>query len=172
MALIHIKKRATPIELDFERARKLKQRKYGYDGISKAENTDQVDLGEWAGQYGEIISIDTSVDRSRRSNEKVYSDQECIEFELELKPFLNKDGFLASDGEMRFLQSERVINFKSKVDGEVKTASDFDMGIIQDKINDYRELTEKIDSWKDYIERKNYGKNKGLEETAKKSGVE
>lgn len=60
MALIHIRRRQEPITISDERARILKDRKFGNEikHVQKAEPSESVDLGEWAGEYGEIRAID------------------------------------------------------------------------------------------------------------------
>lgn len=60
MAKIIIKGRKEPIELDNETAKKVKHRWCGdvSTGAGKADPTDIVDLGDWAGEYGSIRSIE------------------------------------------------------------------------------------------------------------------
>lgn len=60
MALISIKGRKEPIEISNEIARKIKHRWCGdvNTGAGKADKTDILDLGEWAGEYGAIRSIE------------------------------------------------------------------------------------------------------------------
>lgn len=66
MALIFIKRRKEPIEISDERARKIKNLRFGdIDGIGKAEPTEMIDLGdEWAGELGQIIAVELTKKKS------------------------------------------------------------------------------------------------------------
>lgn len=60
MAIIYIKGKQDPIHVPNDKAAKIKQRWLGdpeFD-IPKAEYTDIIDLGEWAGEYGQIKGIE------------------------------------------------------------------------------------------------------------------
>lgn len=164
MAQVHIKKRARPIELDYSRAKILKQRKYGYDGVAKAEASDQVDLGEWAGQYGEILSIDMAVENRTDKTEKKYSDSDCKEFEKELKQFFDKKGRLTLEGELNFLKHCKVISLKKLVKGEGKTIADFEIAVVRDNCGAYAPLLERLEAWRSYKGRYAYAKKRENEE--------
>lgn len=58
MAIIVVKGRKEPIELENERALKIKARWLGLDETLKADPNDVVDLGVWAGEYGRIVEIE------------------------------------------------------------------------------------------------------------------
>lgn len=58
MAIIKIRGRAEPLTIDDERARKVKNRKFGTGGVPKAEPTELVDLGVWSGEYGRIVEVE------------------------------------------------------------------------------------------------------------------
>lgn len=63
MSVIKIKGRSDPLFRPYAVAKKIKQRKFGDDGVSppipKASPSDLIDLGdEWSGTYGQIISIE------------------------------------------------------------------------------------------------------------------
>jgi len=76
MAKIKIRGRFEPIEIDNARAQKVKDRKFGNNGIEKAEATDVVDLGEWAGEYGRIVEIEMTIAEKRNSHEQDRATQE------------------------------------------------------------------------------------------------
>lgn len=58
MAIIVVKGRREPIELENDRALKIKARWLGLDDTPKADPNDVVDLGVWAGEYGRIVEIE------------------------------------------------------------------------------------------------------------------
>lgn len=60
MAKIFIKSRKEPLEIPNEKAKQIKLRWCGDSntGAGKAERDDILDLGEWAGEYGSIRSIE------------------------------------------------------------------------------------------------------------------
>lgn len=60
MAKITIKGRKEPIEVENEIAKRVKSRWCGdpTTGAGKAQKDDILDLGEWAGEYGSIRSIE------------------------------------------------------------------------------------------------------------------
>ena len=60
MAIIVVKGRREPIELENDRAEKIKARWLGLDDTPKADPNDVVDLGVWAGEYGRIVEIEMS----------------------------------------------------------------------------------------------------------------
>lgn len=58
MALIVIRRRKEPIEIENARAQRIKERWVGTDTVAKAEPDELLDLGEWAGKYSQIESIE------------------------------------------------------------------------------------------------------------------
>jgi len=70
MAKIKIRGRFDPIEIDNARAQKVKDRKFGNNGVEKAEATDVVDLGDWAGEYGRIVEIEMTKTETRSSGDQ------------------------------------------------------------------------------------------------------
>lgn len=58
MARIVIKGRREPIEIEYERAAKIKNRWLGVNGEEKATKDDILDLGIWSGEYGRIAEIE------------------------------------------------------------------------------------------------------------------
>lgn len=58
MARIVIKGRRDPIEIENDRAQKIKDRWLGLNGAVKAEPNDVLDLGIWSGEYGRIGEIE------------------------------------------------------------------------------------------------------------------
>lgn len=60
MATIKIRGRTDSIYLDDERAKKIKDRKFGTPLIAKADANELIDLGDWSGEYGRIIEIEIS----------------------------------------------------------------------------------------------------------------
>lgn len=61
MAFIKIRGRLEAIQVDDARARKIKERKFGVEGIvAKAEPNELIDLGDWSGEYGRIVEIEMS----------------------------------------------------------------------------------------------------------------
>lgn len=70
MAFIFIKRRKEPIDISPERAYKIKCRWLGIDGVEKADPTDTVDIGSWAGEYSQILSIEIPKDRKPVDNVK------------------------------------------------------------------------------------------------------
>lgn len=78
MALIYIKRKREPIEVSNDRARKIKQLRFGDpdgSGNNKAEPTEMIDLGdEWAGELGQIVSVEMTKERPvavKQNNEEV-----------------------------------------------------------------------------------------------------
>ena len=65
MAFIYIRKRREPIEVENERARKIKLLRFGnQDGEGKADPSDLIDLGDdWAGEIGQISSVEITKTR-------------------------------------------------------------------------------------------------------------
>lgn len=60
MAKVFIKNRKEPLEVDNTTAKRVKSRWCGdpTTGAGKAQKDDILDLGEWAGEYGAIRSIE------------------------------------------------------------------------------------------------------------------
>lgn len=58
MALIYIKRRKEAIEVSNERAQALKDVWIGANGKDKMDEHELVDLGEWSGEIGQIVSIE------------------------------------------------------------------------------------------------------------------
>jgi len=59
MATIKIRGRRDPIEVSDERGKKLKNQKFGFNGIAKADPSTPVDLGDiWCGALSQIESIE------------------------------------------------------------------------------------------------------------------
>lgn len=58
MALIYVKRRKDPIKISNARAQAVKDAKFGNGNTPKAENDEFLDLGIWAGQFGEIVQIE------------------------------------------------------------------------------------------------------------------
>ena len=67
MALIYIKKRREPIEVDNERARKIKLLRFGnVDGVGKVDPSELIDLGDdWAGEIGQISAVEIKKEQPR-----------------------------------------------------------------------------------------------------------
>jgi len=81
MALVFIKSRQQPIEINTEKARGIKARWLGdsFNKIEKADIHDVLDLGEWAGEYGQIRSIDLyskHPDEERESRQKKMEEEQ------------------------------------------------------------------------------------------------
>lgn len=67
MALIYIRARREPIEIENERARKIKALRFGdINGENKADPSEMIDLGDaWAGELGRIVAVEmTKVEKS------------------------------------------------------------------------------------------------------------
>lgn len=80
MARIKIRGRREELTLDNERALKLKRRKFGLDNVEKAKPNDGVDLGIWAGEYGQIVSIEietASVTPASRQQERMDAEEQA-----------------------------------------------------------------------------------------------
>lgn len=77
MALISIKGRKDPIEVPNDIARKVKRRWLGVfeTGEGKAEKTDVLDLGDWAGEYGQIKSVELDKFQSKPKSKAVFSEE-------------------------------------------------------------------------------------------------
>lgn len=58
MALIYVKRRKDPIKISNDRALAVKDAKFGNGNTPKADNEEFLDLGIWAGQFGEIVQIE------------------------------------------------------------------------------------------------------------------
>lgn len=60
MALIYIKRRKEPIEIDNDRARRIKAMRFGdLNGNGKLDEHELIDLGdEWAGELGQIAAVE------------------------------------------------------------------------------------------------------------------
>lgn len=87
------------------------------------------------------------------------------EFEKELEPYLNPERKLTLEKNLEFLRDKGVISLKKcKPDGECKTATDFEMAVYSDRIQEYNQLEEKIQLWGQYKGRVNYAETKRLEE--------
>ena len=89
MAKIKIRGRLEPIEIENEKAQKVKDRKFGFNGVEKAEPTDLVDLGEWAGEYSRIVEIEmtkTSSTRDYAAEKQEREEQERKEQWLKMSP--------------------------------------------------------------------------------------
>lgn len=72
MALIYVKRRKDPIKISNARAQAVKDAKFGNGNTPKADNEEFLDLGIWAGQFGEIVQIEldeVSVSTPPKSNE-------------------------------------------------------------------------------------------------------
>lgn len=76
MATIKIRGRLEPITIENDRAYKVKQRKFGLDGVEKAEPTDVVDLGDWAGEYSRIVEIEMTKERRQGEDPEVVRQRE------------------------------------------------------------------------------------------------
>ena len=73
MALIFIKKRREPIEIEYTRAKKIKDLRFGdINGNGKGAPLETVNLGdEWAGELGQISAVELyQKDKSEASREK------------------------------------------------------------------------------------------------------
>lgn len=68
MSLINITKRNAPLEVSHEVALKIKNRKFGLNGQAKALANDEIDLGRWAGTYGEIRSVEITSGLNSENN--------------------------------------------------------------------------------------------------------
>lgn len=96
MSLIKIKGRPDPIRLSYERAKKIKQRKFGDDTVSppvsKASPSDLIDLGdEWCGTYGQIISIELG-DKPRPVQPQIQEPEQTPEDREKAREALRKIG--------------------------------------------------------------------------------
>ena len=78
MAFIKIRGRREPVEIDNERARQVKARKFGTDTIEKADPREDLDLGDvWSGEYGQVIGIElTPVKKPQKSKQEEYQEEE------------------------------------------------------------------------------------------------
>lgn len=87
-----------------------------------------------------------------------------------LKPFLNESGGLPLDGEMRFLEAEKVIRLErhTKV---IKSASDCSMFIHANMLPHYEKLVDKISQWRMATGRKEYAKKQELKAHAKSAAT-
>lgn len=65
MALVYIRRKKEPIEIDNDRARKIKLLRFGdINGNGKADPSELVDLGdEWAGELGQIAAVEITKER-------------------------------------------------------------------------------------------------------------
>lgn len=75
MSVIKVKGRLDPIIISYDRAKKVKQKKFGDDTVNppvlKASPSDLIDLGkDWAGMYGQIVSIELG-DEPRASQPQI-----------------------------------------------------------------------------------------------------
>lgn len=68
MALIKIRGRLEPVVVDDERAKRIKERKFGKDGVGAALPNELIDLGDWAGEYGRIVEVELSKKSSDASD--------------------------------------------------------------------------------------------------------
>lgn len=152
MAKITIKRKIDPIMLSDEKAKKLKE-KWG----SKPKDA-RVDLGDWAGTYGDIANIEIS--QSGTPSKRKYSDAELEKFEQsELKPYLSGDGALSFKAELDYLRDKGYIKYK-KINDEVKTIADVGMAVVRKNVQQYTRAMEKISQWVSMQGRKQYGTNK------------
>lgn len=74
MGFIYIKRRREPIEVANDRAYRVKCRWLGIDDTPKAEPTEVLDLGEWAGEYSQIVSVEMSKEAPKPA--KTYEEEE------------------------------------------------------------------------------------------------
>lgn len=85
MALIYVKRRKDPIKISNSRAQAVKDAKFGNGNTPKAENDEFLDLGIWAGQFGEIVQIEldevatvNSVDTTQQDRQKELEQEEAL----------------------------------------------------------------------------------------------
>ena len=78
-ARVFIKGRKEPIEIENDRARKLKVLRFGdANGNGKADPLQGIDLGdEWAGEIGKIATIE--LDRPAQTKKQFDQEQSCLE---------------------------------------------------------------------------------------------
>lgn len=99
MATINIKGRADPIIVSSERARIVKKNWCGDNPVPR----DQIlDLGEWAGEYGQIKSVEL---------EKLIK-YDSPEFEEKLTPEQIREGQKTRSETRRWLEERGIINKK------------------------------------------------------------
>jgi len=97
MALIVIRGRRDPIELERVRALKIKQQKYGDErlNIPKADPDTEVDLGNVTFILGDIRSIDLDASSDKRSSERPreqeLSDSERLRVKEQIESFLKRE---------------------------------------------------------------------------------
>lgn len=77
MANIKIKGRTESIIISNDLAKKIKLLKFGDEnGNNKASSTDLIDLGEWAGEIGEIRSIEIEKPRTNSYTQPDLTEEE------------------------------------------------------------------------------------------------
>lgn len=96
MALIYVKRRKDPIKISNQRAQAVKDAKFGNGDTPKAENDEFLDLGIWAGQFGEIVQIEL---------DEVVSVKAVDTTELDRQKQIEQD-----EAEMRAMSKEDLAN--------------------------------------------------------------
>jgi hypothetical protein len=117
MATIKIRGRKEVITLDDDRAKKLKNRKFGLNQTAKADPQDLVDLGVWAGEYGRIIEIEITgrtetVDQRAKQAAKDKAEEERW---MKSKPEVKAQGV----GRFKLVYASRLGDFSAQPSKDV-----------------------------------------------------
>ena len=118
LAKVKIRGRSDPLFIDVSRAQKLKDRKFGLNGVEKADAFDTVDLGEWAGEYGRVVEVEMpkkEVDSRSHQAEEQRKEREEQEKWLKLPPEQKGKG----TGYFQLAYSMRVGDFGVKVPADL-----------------------------------------------------
>lgn len=161
MAKVRIKRKLELLTIDDDRARSLKNRWLGINGASKAEVTELLDLGSWAGNYGQIdgveIETERKVDEWEKTVSKVYSDVELESFHKEMQRYRTTkidpagrefDSYATED----YLVDRGAVSWKDYLGKPtrfaVETDGKFPLAVYDNK----------LDHWHRWRERKSYGR--------------
>ena len=124
MAFIYIKKRENPVFLKDDLARQLKK-----DWISKIDKNEIVNLGEWAGTYNDIKSIEIPSDKHQEEINETEIQQvkdELENYRIDRVHFTL--GFpmrhLTCGGIFKYYFDKGLISCESEILPEMKTMSD------------------------------------------------
>ena len=161
MGRIKIKGRRENIELDDTRCQKLKNKWLGLNGERKADIKDLVDIGDWAGEYSQIDSIEI-VKEKIDPRKIVFSDNQISVLHSELIPYLNEKGELTLEKEFEFLSKEKGL-LKFKKIGAGKTMSDFVVRVCKDTTAMMSYYEKFIEAWKMFKGRQYFIEKKKLE---------
>lgn len=98
MAFIYIRGRREPIEIENDRARKIKALRFGdINGENKADPSEMVDLGDdWAGELGKITAVEITkkpVERAKSDPEAEHKIEEARMLALPIETRLEQLGY-------------------------------------------------------------------------------